>query len=258
MIISHSHKFIFIKSLKTAGTSIEAALSNYCSGNDVVVPINDFGHNRDSSGGFVHQGMNADEVYRKIGQHVDALTIKTRLSPEVWSNYFKFSITRNPWDRALSYFFWDRRKDPAMKPRKRFFHYLGVPFDELAIIKGKFAKFVRGGTLAQTNDDAFYVSDGPNRYRVPAEGFLENNDRFYLIDDRLCVDFVIRYEHLQDDFREACRIAGISAVDLPHLKTGMRKKQWHYTDYYDDGTRDIVAALHRNDVKLFGYQFGKD
>jgi len=50
MIISHTHKFIFIKSEKTAGTSIEAALSRYCSGDDVVTPINDYRHNRNEKG----------------------------------------------------------------------------------------------------------------------------------------------------------------------------------------------------------------
>jgi hypothetical protein len=257
MIISHSRKFIFVKSLKTAGTSIEAALSNYCSGNDVVVPINDFGHNRDEKGGLVHRGMNADDIYARIGQHVDAPTIKAREPAEVWDTYFKFSIARNPWDRALSYFFWDRRKDPALKPRKRFYHYLGVPFDEFAIIKRQFTQFLRSRTLAAGGDDRWYIGDGPHRYRVPAEGFLENNDRFYTIEDQLCVDFVIRYEHLEDDYNEVCRRLGIPAAGLPHLKSGIRKGARHFADYYDDETRDIVGDLHRNDIRLFNYRFGQ-
>lgn len=254
MIISHSHKFILIKSLKTAGTSIEAALSNHCGGNDVVVPINNnFGHNRDEKGGVVHQGMNADEIYRKIGQHVDAPTIKAREPAEVWNNYFKFSITRNPWDRALSYFFWDKRKDPALKPRKRFYHYLGVPFDEFSPVRNLFTQFIRSKVLE--NDDRFHVIDGRHRYRVPAEGFLENNDRFYSIDNELCVDFVIRYEHLEEDYNEVCRRIGIPATGLPHLKTGIRKERRPYTDYYTDETREIVAKLHANDLRFFGYRF---
>lgn len=230
MIISHSHKFIFIKSLKTAGTSVEAALSNHCGGNDVVVPINDFGHNRDEKGEFVHRAMNADEFYRKIGQHVDAPTIKAREPAEIWNNYFKFSITRNPWDRALSYFFWDKRQDPALKPRKRFYHYLGVPFDEFAIVKNQFTEFVKSRSL-------------------------ENNDRFYCIDDQLCVDFVIRYESLEEDYNEVCRRIGIPVTGLPHLKTGIRQERRSISDYYDNETRDIVAQLHRNDLRFFGYQF---
>lgn len=257
MIISHSHKFIFIKSLKTAGTSIEAALSQHCGGNDVVVPINAFAHNRDEKGELVHQGMNADDVYRKIGQHVDAPTIQARLPAEVWNSYFKFSITRNPWDRALSYFFWDRRKDSAINPRKRFYHYLGVPFDEFSIIKDQFSQFILNKTWAQGDDDRFNIIDGQHRYRVPAEGYLENNDRFYSINDQLCVDFVIRYEHLEEDYNELCRRIGIPVTGLPHLKTGIRKQARHFTEYFDNKTRDIVADSHKNDLRFFGYEFCK-
>jgi hypothetical protein len=257
MIICHSHKFIFIKSLKTAGTSLEAALSQHCGGDDVVVPINAFGHNRDEKGDLVHRDMNADEVYRRIGQHVDAAGIKARVPESVWNGYFKFSITRNPWDRALSYFFWDRRKDPSLKPRKRFYHYLGVPFDEFAIVKDKFSRFVRARALRDTQDERHYVSDGAQRYRVPAEGFLENNDRFYVIDDQLCADFVIRYEHLEEDYNEVCRRIGVPAAGLPQLKAGIRKQGRHFTEYYDDATRDLVDDLHRNDQRFFGYRFGQ-
>ena len=38
MIISHEHKFIFLKTKKTAGTAIEAALSELCGPRDVITP----------------------------------------------------------------------------------------------------------------------------------------------------------------------------------------------------------------------------
>ncbi|TAE78164.1 MAG: hypothetical protein EAZ84_02360 [Verrucomicrobia bacterium] len=38
MVISHKHRFIFIKTAKTAGTSIEAFLSPHCGPDDVFTP----------------------------------------------------------------------------------------------------------------------------------------------------------------------------------------------------------------------------
>ncbi len=39
MIISHKYKFIFLKTKKTAGTSIEISLSRYCGDKDIITPI---------------------------------------------------------------------------------------------------------------------------------------------------------------------------------------------------------------------------
>jgi len=232
MIISHSHKFIFIKSEKTAGTSVEAALSGFCSGDDVVTPINDYRHNRDENGKFIHKSMNAD-AFIKLDlpnlQHADALTIKSQVPDEVWDNYLKFSIVRNPWDRTISDFFWKRRQDLSIKPRKRFYHHLGIPFDELAQPREALHEFV------MSND-------------------LTNNDHYYIMDDQLCVDFVIRYENLSEDLMKVCEKIGLPPVELPHLKTGFRQKRHHYSEYFDEESKAIVAAKHKNDIRLFRYE----
>ncbi len=39
MIVSHKHKFIFLKTNKTAGTSIEIALSKFCGEDDIITRI---------------------------------------------------------------------------------------------------------------------------------------------------------------------------------------------------------------------------
>jgi len=229
MIISHSHKFIFIKSIKTAGTSIEAVLSNYCSGSDFVTPLYDYAFNRDEKGKFIHQSMNAEES-KEIVQHVDALTLKEKIPDDIWHDYFKFSIIRNPWDRAVSNFYWEKRQDPTLNPRKRFYHHLGVPFDELAALRKKFSTYIRSDNW-------------------------DNNDSFYTIDGELCVDFVIRYENLAEDFNKVCKKIGVQTDSLPHLKSGIRKKSYHYSEYFDEESKAIVEERHRNDIRLFNYQF---
>lgn len=42
MILSHKHKFIFIKGMKVAGTSAEIALSQICGPEDIITPITRF------------------------------------------------------------------------------------------------------------------------------------------------------------------------------------------------------------------------
>jgi len=225
VIISHTHKYIFIKSLKTAGTSIEAALSQYCGENDMVTPLGDYWFNRDERGAWIHSSMNAEG----FSQHDPAAEVKRKVPAEIWNEYFKFSIIRNPWDRVVSLFAWEARNQPALKPAKRFYHRLGVPFNEFDETKKLFREFVMGEWTT--------------------------NDRFYLLDGVLCVDFVIRYERLAEDFAELCRRVGLPAIALPHLKAGLRSPERRYTDYYDATSTSIVAERHEQDIRLFGYQF---
>jgi len=226
MIISHTYRYIFIKSTKTAGTSIEAALSNYCSGPDIVTPLGNYSVNRDETGAWVHKAMNEGN-YR---QHDDAVTIKSSLPPEVWNEYFKFSVARNPWERTLSRFFWNHRNDPTLKPKKELIRMLGTASGEFETARNLFRQFLSAGRL-------------------------DTNDRFYVIDGKLCVDYVVRYEDLAENLGVVCRKVGLPKMTLPHLKSGIRSPGIHYSAYYDDETRDIVAQAHRKDIDLFGYRF---
>jgi hypothetical protein len=232
MIISHTHKFILIKSEKTAGTSIEAALSSVCGGDDIVTPLNDYPFNRDEKGRQVHYARNAERLdwwNHELGQHVDASTIKAKLPPDIWASYLKVSIVRDPWDRAVSLYTWKTRNDPAMKPKKRLIHRLGAPFNEASELQKLFSRFLRGD--------------------------WETNDRYYIIDGQLCIDFVIHYESLQQDLSKLCSRLDVAELTLPRLKSGIRPGQYHYSQYYNDESRAIVEERHERDIRLFGYQF---
>jgi hypothetical protein len=225
LIISHFHRYIFVKSEKAAGTSVEAALSQHCGDRDIVTPLGDYWFNRDERGQWVHSAMNAEGFF----QHDPAAEVKRKLPPDIWEGYFKFSITRNPLDRVVSDFSWQARNRPELQPAPRLQHRLGIPFDEFKETCKLFRTFVAGD--------------------------WKTNDRFYLLDGQLCVDFVIRYEHLADDLAEVCRRVGLPTVTLPRLKGGLRNQGHSYRDYYDDVSRATVATRHANDIRLFGYEF---
>lgn len=225
MIISHSRQFVFIKSAKTAGTSLEAALSNYCSGNDVVTPLGDYEFNRDETGRWVHRAMNADG----FEQHEWGVTIRNRIGSALWNEYFKFSIARNPWDRVLSLFAWKARNDDRLDPERRAESQGGASGAPSPAFRARFAEFVKGP--------------------------WQTNDRFYVIDGACCVDFVIRYEALADGTAQLCKRLGIPPIELPRLKAGFKSDRHHYSQYYDAETQAIVADRHSNDIRLFGYSF---
>ena len=47
-----------------------------------------------------------------------ALRIRRALSSSVWNAYFKFTIVRNPYDRAISQYFWNNRRPDKHTPEK--------------------------------------------------------------------------------------------------------------------------------------------
>ena len=67
------------------------------------------------------------------------------------------------------------------------------------------------------------------------------------------MDFVGRYERLQEDFDEACRRIGIPPRKLPEKRKA--KDRGAYREYYDDETAEMVARHFRRDIEEFGYRF---
>ncbi len=70
---------------------------------------------------------------------------------------------------------------------------------------------------------------------------------------RLMVDFIGRFETLQDDFQKLCAEIGLTPPPLPHAAT--RRPHADYRTYYDDATREKVARHWRFDIESFGYDF---
>lgn len=99
MIISHQYKFIFIKTYKTAGTSLEAYLSEFCGESDVLTPIYPLvpGHLARNDAGFYN--------------HIPAIEVQKKVGTEVWNSYFKFCVERNPWDKVLSFYWMERHRN---------------------------------------------------------------------------------------------------------------------------------------------------
>lgn len=93
MIISHKHQFIFVKTRKTAGSTLEKLLYPTLGEFDVIT-----GSERD--------GTPSRNAPSKNG-HLSWRQIET-LYPREWRDYYKFTIERNPWDKVVSSYFWHK------------------------------------------------------------------------------------------------------------------------------------------------------
>jgi hypothetical protein len=144
--------------------------------------------------------------------------------PRAFREYFKFAFVRNPWDWLVSRYHWSR-------DRQGLFDY---GFDEML------RRLDRGEPLAP---DARWL----------ATGALVPQSRKLSVRGRIGVDFVGRYERLQADFDTVCDRIGHPRATLPHVFASEHR---HYTEYYDDATRAIVARVYADDVRAFGYRFG--
>ena len=218
MIISHKHKFIFFKTRKTAGSSIQVSLAKHCGEDDIIT-----GQYRDGVDDDSHSaGLNMNNFYT-THPHPEINQTKSfldNLNPNIWKDYFKFAFVRNPYEIAVSRYFWERRGKGEVE---------SCSVDDFK----RWVKF----DLSGKNYD-----------------WLHN---YITINDKIELDYIGRYENLSDDYNYICNKLNLPVDDLPFKKGGFRDKK-HYSEYYDDETKHIVGKFFEKDIKLFGYDFNPE
>lgn len=230
MIVSHAHRFIFLKTKKTGGTSIELALSQLCGPDDIIPPITESDEALRAPGSeprnwrvhgwwqsprplFKRHWFSVSAQDYGFYNHMPAREARALLNDDkVWNSYFKFAFDRNPWDRQVSWYYHRYRRKETLPPFSSFIHH-------------------------------------DRRARI-------NNYEIYSIDGEVAVDFVGRFETLEQDLQRALQQVGLTLDrELPRAKSAFRKSNAHYRDYYDGETRDIVGDWYRSEIKLLNYGF---
>ena len=90
-------------------------------------------------------------------------------------------------------------------------------------------------------------------YRAkPLRYFINKQNSKSLDND---IDFLIRYERLNDDFEKVCKILNIPPKSLKVLN---RSRREHYSMYYDDDLIDLVKRKFREEIVYGKYQFRKN
>jgi hypothetical protein len=226
VVLSHRYRFIFIKTKKTAGTSIEVFLSEICADDDVLTPIRPrvAPHRpRNYAGSFnplpeliATRGRSIFSTFKELRHrrryynHIPALKVRARVPRSVWNGYFKFCVERNPWDKTLSHYHWARHERAG-----------ALTFDE-------------------------YLTTGR---------FCVNHPRYTDPSGRTIVDRVLRYERLNEDLGETFEALGIPFCGDLGVRAKARPVRGDYRRAYTDAQRKLIARRFAEEIRLHGYTF---
>ena len=142
------------------------------------------------------------------------ITYYKKRFPKEFDSYFKFTFVRNPYDKVISQYFFRKK------------------FDVQSSKNMTFNEFIRN----------------------PVGRPLQNQLDWITINNRVMVDFIGRFERLQQDFNKICDILEIERKPLIHLN---KSDHEHYSRYYDDESRQIVEKIFAKDFEYFNYKFEK-
>jgi hypothetical protein len=106
MIASFAHEFIFVKTRKVGGTSLEIVLSSWCSGRDICTPIPPRDELIRAEYGGAPRNFRATGAKPAFYNHMPATDVHAAL-PGLWSRAFKFSVDRHPYEKVVSRAWWN-------------------------------------------------------------------------------------------------------------------------------------------------------
>ena len=228
MIISHEREFIYIKTRKTASTSVEIALSRYVGERGVITPIDPM--DEAIRAGLGLRGPQNEGIplrlytlrhwarrlrrreWARYYNHMPAYQVRETVRRSTWQSYYRFCLERNPWDKAMSLYYW---RTQHIRPRP------------------PLLTFLRSLMRTELSDWEMYTIDG-----------------------QLAVDRVCRYENLESELADLRRTLGLPVdLELPHAKSQSRTDHRPYQVLMGRKEREIVARACAREIALLGYTF---
>jgi len=161
--------------------------------------------------------IDVSKYWHNDPNHYPLGIIKKVVPAEIYDSYYKFGFVRNPWARAISAY-------------------------KYAVIWHK-----TEGSYNQRPELATF-----ERWILSIkESFHKYGEQYAYVEG---CDFIGKIENIQEDFNIVCGKVGLPRTKLRHENITSHK---HYTEYYNDETKQIVAEKYAKDIEYFGYKYGE-
>lgn len=160
------------------------------------------------------------DFFCNLCHHAKIKQIQTRIDTD---DFLKFTFVRNPFDRAVSEYLYCKKHNGCYLQSADLFNKLFKDFNDFVKKNG-----FRTASWPMHEDSQY--------------SFIEGAD----------IDFIGRFENLQEHFSTLCRKLNIQNHTLPHKNKSSRTR---YKDYYNQESIDIISKKYKKDIKYFGYDF---
>ena len=217
-MLSVNKQFLFIHVPKTAGNSIQNILRNYSEDKIVI------------------QGKHQDGIERfdvindkyEVTKHSNLKHYQEILEPHIYQKLFKFATIRNPYERMISWYFSPHRGVREWV-REDFINLVA----EVPILRDYISLFTTTSLETMIKKLGLSINLKPPK--------LDRD-----------LDFLMRFESLDQDFKKVCHKIDIPYEPLPIRNQSERK---HYATYFDEELKEIVDNKFREEIEFGGYDF---
>jgi len=156
----------------------------------------------------------------KIKKHYYLADIKKRIAPQIWEQSFKFCFVRNPWDRLYSHYRYRVRR-----------------------------KLIKADHFYDSFKAwlTYHLQENPNKGNLCPQIEWIRDDQ-----GQIDMDFIGRFERLEEDFQKICSINNLQ-LELPHMLKS--NPETDYRQAYDEEMTELVAEYSKEEIRYFDYSF---
>ena len=209
-----------MKTFKTGGTSVEIYFERYCTDPDREFQEREERKTEISKWGIIAGRGQSSLLDRTWYNHMPAERVLQLIGPQLWNEYYKFCVFRNPFDKIVSSF-WHNLQDTVR---------LDLQHATFDAVRECFQDWVR-------------TADHPSDLNV------------FTIRGQPAMDRFVRYEDLQNELAAVCGHLGLpwDPSRLGRYKSGTRVRDEPFKHYYDRSAADVVRELYKWEFEYFRY-----